>query len=197
MRVFTKGGILAAAAVMAMSCPIKADAETINTLYAGRESVEYKESKWIEAHGFREDPEIPDDVEMYADIYGREYNICPEFLEATMEHESQFETLAVHDSSIDYSVGPAQVNLKCSYHYDRMEKLGLTVEDLNTYEGAMYFMADLFCELFEDYEDPAEVLMRYNGDKTNLRKYWKTGEMSDYASEILERSMELERRHGK
>jgi len=179
--------------------PIDVSASDVKNLVYTRETFEFKElvQKTGEHTRLCIDEDIPEEVALYASIYGRMYNICPEFLEATMEHESQFVTTAVHESDIDHSVGPAQVNLKCKYHYDRMEKLGLTVEDLNTYEGAMYFMADLLCELFEDYEDPAEVLMRYNGDKTNLRKYWKTGEMSDYASEILERSMELERRHGK
>ena len=144
-----------------------------------------------------DDTEIPIEVQLYAEEYGAKKNICPELIEAIIEHESQFELEVVAITDLEHSVGPAQINLKCSDHYDRMEKLGLKVKDLNTYKGAIEFMADYLSDLFENYEDPAEVLMRYNGDKTGLKKYWKTGEISDYAKEILERSEELERRHGK
>ena len=78
-----------------------------------------------------------------------------------------------------------------------MERLGLTVEDLQTYEGAVKFNADYLGWLFENYEDPAEVLMRYNGDATGLRQYWEDGTISEYASGILARAEELEAKHGK
>ena len=47
-------------------------------------------------------------------------------------------------------------------------------------------------QIFRRYEDPAMVLMLYNGD-SRAWKFWETGEMSKYAARILDRAAELER----
>lgn len=39
--------------------------------------------------------------------------------------------------------------------------------------------------------------MRYNGDRTGLKKYKKSGQISEYADKILTLSEELEVKHGK
>lgn len=142
---------------------------------------------------FYEDPDIPDDVEEAAVLFGLEYNICPEFLEAIAYQESRYIPTVYAGSC----VGLMQVNLACPDKQERMEKFGYNDSDMYEIMPNMRVAADYIAELFDLYEDPAEVLMRYNGDKTGLKKYWNGGEVSNYATEILERSEGLEIKHGK
>ena len=139
------------------------------------------------------DEDIPYDVQECAQIYGQMYDICPEFLEAIAFTESSYIPTAENGSC----VGLMQINLDCKEQLERMERLGLHKEDMKGADASMIVAADYLRELFEDYKDPAEVLIRYNGDKTGLKKYKKTGEISDYAKKVLELSEQLERKHGK
>ena len=75
------------------------------------------------------------------------------------------------------------------WHQDRMEKYGVT--DLTDPYDNILLGVDYLAELFRHYEDPAMVLMVYNGD-SRAWDYWETGEMSEYAAKILERAAELE-----
>ncbi len=139
------------------------------------------------------DEDIPYDVQESAQICGNMYDICPEFLEAIAFVESSYIPTAENGSC----VGLMQINLDCSEQIERMEKFGLHEEDMYDIDASMIVAADYLYELFEDYKDPAEVLIRYNGDKTGLKRYKKTGEISDYAKKVLELSEQLERKHGK
>lgn len=134
-----------------------------------------------------QDPDIPDAVEEAAIRYGEQYDICPEFLEALAWRESRYHPDAV--SSDGSCIGICQVNPR--WHRDRMERLGKG--DLYDIDCNMNVAADYLAELFEKHPgDPNIVLMRYNGDST-----WKSGETSDYAEDILKKSAELEKKHGK
>lgn len=139
------------------------------------------------------DPDIPYEVQECAQLYGDMYGICPEFLEAVAFKESSY----IPDVSNGSCVGLMQINLNCQEQLDRMAMFGLSEEDMYDIDASMIVAAHYLKELFEEYEDPAEVLMRYNGDRTGLKRYQKTGEISDYAREILQLSEELERKHGK
>ena len=139
------------------------------------------------------DEDIPYDVQECAQIYGEMYDICPEFLEAIAFVESSYIPTAENGTC----VGLMQINLDCEEQLERMEKFGLKETDMYEVEASMIVAADYLYELFEDYKDPGEVLIRYNGDRTGLKKYKKTGKISDYAEEVLELSENLERKHGK
>lgn len=104
------------------------------------------------------DPDIPDEVEEAARIWGEHYNISPEFLEAVAWTESRFDPEAENSGCI----GLMQISPK--WHRDRMERLGITEEDLWTVNGSMAVAADYLRELFEIHDDPYWVLMTYNGD---------------------------------
>ena len=76
-----------------------------------------------------------------------------------------------------------------------MRKLGVT--SLNDPYGNMLVAADYLYELFEEYDDPGVVLMKYNGDsKANKFANGQVG-LSTYAKNVLEKSRELEIAHGK
>lgn len=134
------------------------------------------------------DPEIPFDIQDNAHYYGDIYNISPQFLEAVAWQESRW------DPSVEAGgcIGLMQINEH--WHLDRMERLEVSHDDLYTVSGSMHVAADYLAELFEEYEDPAEVLMIYNGD-SGVENYRNGGEASEYANSILSMTRELEIRY--
>lgn len=120
--------------------------------------------------------------------YGEQYNICPEFLMAIIETESGGRSDAIGGGC----VGLMQISPR--WHRDRMKRLDVT--DLFDERSNILVGADYLAELFEKYEDAAVVLMIYHGEKDAVKKA-EQGDISDYASGILERTAELERIHEK
>lgn len=143
------------------------------------------------------DDGIPEELAEVAERIGQRFHISPELIEAIAEHESHFDYEALSDTSTEHSVGIMQINLKCSAHQERLIKYSLTEEDMNNVDYSVLIACDILKELFEDYEDVGEVLIRYNGDRTGLKEYKRSGTLSTYASEILKRTEELEEIHGK
>lgn len=129
------------------------------------------------------------EVAALAEEAGGAYGICPELLEAIAWQESSYRA----DASAGGCEGLMQISPR--WHRERMERLG--VEDLRDPAGNMLVAADYLAELFAEWEDPAMVLMVYNGD-SDAGRLWETGEgLSDYAKDVLALSEELERKHGK
>lgn len=136
-----------------------------------------------------EDAMDEEEVLEIAEEVGDAYGICPEFLQAIAYHESRY----IPDADGGSCVGLMQISPK--WHGERMERL--EVDDLTDPYGNMLVAADYLAELFEEWEDPGVVLMKYNGD-SRAEECAETGaEISDYAKDILELSAELERKHGK
>ena len=118
---------------------------------------------------------------------GNMYNICPELIMAIIESESSGNQYAVNGGC----KGLMQIYEK--YHKDRMERLGVT--DIFDIRGNILVGVDYLSELFGKYEDPAMVLMVYNGDNSAWI-YWNSdGAISKYANKILNRSADLELLH--
>lgn len=91
-------------------------------------------------------------------------------------------------------IGIMQVSEK--WHRNRMEKLG--VDSLADMKGNMAVGVDYLSELLEQYDDdPGAALMKYNGDSRLEKLITGTGDLSDYADEVLMLSAELERMNGK
>ena len=146
---------------------------------------------WWEAE-YGNDPDIPDDIEEASIIAGIRHNTAPEIYESMAETESQYGTNTGHG---EYK-GPWQVSER--WHAGRLADLGLEGEDLEDVYVNALVAADYLDELVEKYEgDMALALMAYNGDSAGIRRYYQTGKASRYATTILARSAELERKHGK
>ena len=128
---------------------------------------------------------VPEHILEMSNEIGKEYNICPELLQSIAFQESCFQA----DAQNEGCTGLMQVNP--AWHEDRMRELGVT--DLYNPEQNMEVAADYLQELFEKYEDVGTVLMVYHGESGAVSKI----EPSRYADEILTRSAELERAHGK
>lgn len=135
------------------------------------------------------DTYIPKEVQEACIKYGEEYHICPELLMAMCEIESSGRANAVNGSC----KGVLQVNEK--YHKDRMERLGVT--DLYDIDSNVKVADDYLLELFEQNEDIYLVLMKYNMEHKKAEQLYEHDIYSKYAVSITERSMELERIHGK
>lgn len=130
-----------------------------------------------------------DEVYEMAVEIGEKYCICPELLVSIAYQESRY------NPDVDNGGCKGLFQVSDKWHKDRMENLGVT--DIHDPYGNMLVAADYLAELFEDYGDVGMVLMTYNGD-SNAKKYWNgEADLSEYASEILERSAEMERAHGK
>lgn len=133
---------------------------------------------------------IPPEIQQCAEVIGFELNICPELLEAIAYQESRCTENATNGSCM----GLMQVN--CSVHKDRFIEAGWSANDWDNAYKNMYVAGEYLAELFEQYEDAATVLAVYHGEHDAVEKS-KTGYMSTYTREILERSEKLERAHGK
>ncbi len=134
---------------------------------------------------------IPTEISQNAEIIGHEFNICPELLEAIAYYESNYQSTAKNGPC----KGLMQVN--AHIHKDRFIEAGWSEKDWADAYKNMYVAASYLHDLFVEYEDVAEVLYLYNGDKTSLEKYRSSGYLSRYVQSVLTKSEELERAHGK
>lgn len=143
--------------------------------------------------------DIPAEIIEITEIIGSNYDICPELLQAIIWQESRC-IPTVKNASCS---GLMQINVSNKFNRDNISELA---EDKNLSYSQAIFNTEINIEagvqllkyLFENYgDDPAEILMRYNGDATNLKRYKNGGDMSSYARETLEISELLERAHGK
>lgn len=133
--------------------------------------------------------EVPDDVERISLELGMQYNICPELIQSACFKESSFDPYAENGGCI----GIMQVNPE--WHRDRMDRLGVT--DLYDIGNNMLVGVDYLYELLQQYEDISVALMKYNGDSQAEGLMSGSGDVSEYANEILAISAELERANGK
>ena len=143
--------------------------------------------------------EIPTEIIEITEIVGQKYEICPELLQAIVWQESRC-IASVKNASCS---GLMQINVANSFNKNHIKEMA-AAKNL-TYSEAIFDAeinieagAQLLRYLFDNYgDDPAEILMRYNGDSTNLKRYKSGGDMSSYAADTLEISELLERAHGK
>lgn len=139
------------------------------------------------------DDEIPENIKEYCEELGSQYDICPELLEAIAWHESRF----IPEVTNRKCYGLCQVNIKV--HKDRIEKLGYTSEDMLEPYPNIHVAADLLAELYATYgDDNPIVLSLYAGEGWKaVERYKEYGFMTQIVSDILEKSAEYERLHGK
>ena len=143
-------------------------------------TIELKEAKYT-------DPDIPVEVQEAAIKYGEEYGILPEFLEALAWRESRYHADAV--SKDGSCIGLCQVNPK--WHKERMKRTGKT--DLYNIDDNMNVAADYLSELLQEHPGEPEIaLMIYNGDHS-----YREGNISQYAQDIMKKSQELAKKHGR
>lgn len=118
------------------------------------------------------------------------YPICPELIQAQIFYESSNIREVISQCG---DIGYMQVNPR--WQEGRMAKLG--VYELSDGYSNILVGCDFLYELFQKYGEVELVLMAYNeGEEAAVRKY-DSGQVSDYARNIMELSEKLERKHGK
>ena len=139
------------------------------------------------------DDGIPDEYREYFDEIGNEFGICPELLESISYHEPRF----IPNVKNKNCYGLMQVNVKV--HAERMKKYGYTEDDMLTAYPNIYVAADLLTELFDTYgDDDPIILLLYSGAGWDaVQRYKENGFITDYVDDVLTKSAEYERIHGK
>lgn len=135
--------------------------------------------------------EVPDAIKGYCEEVGEIYDICPELLEAIAFYESRF----FPDVKNNNCWGIMQINVEI--HEERIRSLGYTKEEMLDPYKNLIVAADILTELFERYEDGPIVLMYYAGQQKAIPRYLKSGKITKYVTDILNRSETYERLHGK
>lgn len=136
--------------------------------------------------------EIPDDIQSYCEEIGGMFDICPELLESMAYTESRFIPTVKNKKCY----GLMQVNVKV--HADRIEKYGYTTDDMFEPYPNLIVAADYLAELYETYGDESPIVLSiYSGNWAAVSKYKEYGIMTPYVEEVLTRSAEYERTHGK
>lgn len=129
-------------------------------------------------------------IEICEDV-GKQYDLCPELLQAMAWHESRYEVKATSDHN---AKGLCQIIEK--WHEDRIARLGVT--DIYEPTNNVLVAADYIAELHErNGDDIYLVLMCYNMGEVKAKELYKQGKVSSYAREITSKAEELEREHGK
>ena len=131
---------------------------------------------------------ISNEIQSIVEDVSAKYNVCPELILAIIEQESSGNPNAVNGDC----KGLMQVSEK--WHSDRMKKLG--VKSLYDPSGNILVAADYISELADQWEDLAMVLDIYHGDSKAMWNY-ENGIVSKYAQGIIDRTKELEAKHGK
>jgi len=135
---------------------------------------------------------IPDDIRFYCEDVGEQFDICPELLEAIAYNESRF----IPTVSNGKHYGLMQVNV--NVHAKRIEAYGYTPDEMFEAYPNLVVAADYLAELFETYGDENPIVLSiYSGNWKAVEKYKEYGFISSYVDDILTRSAEYERLHGK
>lgn len=139
------------------------------------------------------DDGIPKDIKEYCEEIGTEFNICPELLEAIAWHESRFIPTVKNKNCW----GLCQVNVKI--HADRITKYDYTEDDMLEAYPNIKVAADYLAELYETYGDDNPIILSlYSGAGWEaVEKYKEYGFLTKYVNDILTRSANYERLHGK
>lgn len=134
--------------------------------------------------------EIPADIKEAAEEIGEEYCVSPALIEAMCYEESRFTPGIINKSGKNY--GLMQINP--NFNTARMERLGVTKEDLLTVRGNILTGTDLLAELFEEHEDTVLVLLIYGGfSKAKINAYLTKGSIPAYIVKLLDRASKYEK----
>lgn len=117
-----------------------------------------------------------------------QYDISPYMLMAMIERESNYDPKATNGQ---YK-GLLQITER--WHDSRMKELGVT--DLYDPAGNITVACSYLKDLYDLYEDQEMVLMCYSMDNNKAMNLWRNGQVSVYATAVIERMKELEEGNG-
>lgn len=146
--------------------------------------VEEDKSETHEVYGDEEKDKI---VSMIFEI-APSYDISPYMVMAMVERESNYNP----DATNGQYKGLLQISER--WHGSRMKDLGVT----NLYDpaGNITVACSYLKDLYELYEDQELVLMCYSMDNAKAMDLWRNGQVSVYATAVIDRMRELEEGNG-
>lgn len=189
---FLTGVIIALVLTIAFVIKVQAAEPVLDEPLAGQTIFYevYPQTKEIEESRQRLEEQhisIPNDVEYWCKVYGEEYGICPEVLEAICWTESN--CIAEISSSDGSCKGLMQI--KPSSHSKRMARIN--AKDIYGVRDNIHTGADYLAELMEN-DDLPTALTIYNGDSGAIERARK-GEYSSYVTKVLGIAQDLENVH--
>ena len=116
-----------------------------------------------------------------------EKEIDPAIVISIIAQESNYKTHAIGDNG--ESIGLMQIQTK--WHKERMQRL-VCHDLLDPFQNVKVGI-DYIYELIQENPDLHFVLMAYNGGRNYAYERIDSGNISDYAIEVIERSQQLER----
>ena len=122
-------------------------------------------------------------IDGYIEDICKSYHMDAALVKSIVWHESRYNPNAKTGSC----VGLMQISTR--WHAERAHKLGVT----NFYDpyGNILIGVDYLSDIFENYKDPALVLMMYNMDNAKALELYNQGEISGYAKSVLKRAKDL------
>lgn len=138
-----------------------------------------------------DDTYISDEIQMLCVLIGNETGYCPELLMSIIEAESSGRQYAENGPC----KGLMQINTDCPEIFEYMTQRGYTdIYDYETNIRLGCFVLDQKREIYGD--DIYAVLMAYNGSSDVSEKV-ESEDYTNYAVKVVNRTLELERIHGK
>ena len=134
------------------------------------------------------DVPLSDDFQKWLIEYCYDLHLSPYLVMAVCEIESNYNVAAIGDNG--NSIGIMQIQPR--WHYERMAALNVT--DLTDAQSNIKVGVDILLELFHKNNNPAWVLMAYNGGEAYANRMSDNGVVSDYAKTIINRAIDLESR---
>lgn len=122
-------------------------------------------------------------IDLYVEDICKQYNFDPYLVKSVIWHESRYDPKAKNTTHL----GLMQVST--IWHSERADRLG--VEDFYDPYGNILLGVDYLSEIANRYEDIRLVLMTYNMGDKRAKELFNEGEISWYATSVLERAEEL------
>ena len=135
----------------------------------------------------KEQVNIPNEIRESCEKWGKEYEICPEVLEAMCWQETRCRPELDNGSCY----GITQINPK--FHRATMDKLG--IDDLYDYDQNIHVCAYTIRQYANDTEDLYCVLMMWNCGSSKGKRLYEQGKFTSYAKQVSEISHDLEMQH--
>jgi len=130
--------------------------------------------------------DVPLDEDLQSFIFGRceRHNIDPAIVFAMIERESQFDIYAIGDNGNSYGL----MQIQPKWHAERMARLGCD-DLLDPYQNVEVGI-DILAELIAMDRGIEWALMAYNGGYSYANALVRSGEVSEYAREVLNADLE-------
>lgn len=135
----------------------------------------------------KEEVIIPIEIQESCEKWGKEYEICPELLEAICWQETRCRPELDNENCY----GITQINPK--YFKKIMDSLG--VDDLYDYDQNIHVCAYTIRQYADEEEDLYCVLMMWNSGSSRGKTLFEQGKYTSYAKEVTETAHELEIKH--